>query len=65
MRPSWYELRDAIVGRDFTIAATWVHMDPDLMKKTNSIGETVLHFLAAENDALGVAWLHEQGADIN
>jgi ankyrin repeat protein len=64
-RSSWYELRDAIAGRDFTIAATWVQGDPDLNKKTNGIGETVLHFLAVENDALGVAWLHEQGADIN
>jgi ankyrin repeat protein len=65
MRSSWYELRDAIAGRDFTAAATLIQMDSDLIQKTNGIGETVLHFLAVENDALGVAWLHEHGADIN
>ena len=65
MRPSWYELRDAIAGRDLTIAATWVHMDPALMTKTTGIGEPVVHYLAVENDALGVGWLHAHGADIN
>ena len=65
MRPSWYELRDAIAGRDFATAAATIQIDPTLIKTTNGIGETALHFLAVENDALGVAWLDEQGADIN
>ena len=65
MRPSWYELRDAIAGRDVTTAPRRVQIDPALIKTTNGIGETVLHYLAVENDVLGVAWLHEQGADIN
>ena len=64
-RSSWYELRDAIAGRDITTAASLIKMDPDLIQKTNGMGETVLHFLAVENDAMGVAWLHEQGADMN
>ena len=65
IRSSWYEWRDAIAGRDFATAATFIQMDPELIQKTNGIGETVLHFLAVENDAMGVAWLDEQGADIN
>ncbi|SUS05873.1 conserved hypothetical protein [uncultured Defluviicoccus sp.] len=31
----------------------------------NGIGETVLHFLAVEDDEAGVAWLRARGADIN
>ena len=65
MRPSWYEWRDAIAGRDFATAAATIQIDPALIKTTNGIGETALHFLAVENDAMGVAWLDEQGADIN
>ena len=62
---SWYELRDAIAGRDFATAAALLQQDPALITKTNGLGETVLHFLAVENDALGIVWLHDQGADIN
>lgn len=65
IRASWYELRDAIAGRDFTTAIALIQNDPELINKSNGIGETVLHFLAVENDAMGVAWLHDQGADIN
>ena len=64
-RSSWYELRDAIADRDFISAASFIQTDPALITKTNGIGETVLHFLAVENDALGVAWLHDHGADLN
>ena len=38
---------------------------PNLLHSVNSIGETVLHWLAVENDAEGVSWLHARGADIN
>ena len=65
IRASWYELRDAIAGRDFTTAIALIQNDPELINKSNGIGETVLHFLAVENDAMGVAWLHDQRADIN
>lgn len=47
---SWYELRDAIAGRDFATAAALLQQDPALITKTNGLGETVLHFLAVEND---------------
>ena len=65
IRASWYKLRDAIAGRDFTTAIALIQNDPELINKSNGIGETVLHFLAVENDAMGVAWLHDQAADIN
>ncbi len=54
----WYELRDAIIGRDFATAAMLVQCHPNLTATLNGIGETVLHFLA-------IVWLHNQGADIN
>ena len=38
---------------------------PALLHMMNSIGETVLHFLAVENDLDGVSWLHARGADLN
>ena len=31
----------------------------------NGIGETVLHFLAVENDREGVSWLHSRGFSLN
>ena len=61
----WYELRDAIAAGDFAMAATLVQSHPTLTATRNGIGETVLHFLAVENHAMGVAWLHDQGAEIN
>ena len=61
----WYELRDAMAARDFATAAMFIQSHPNLTATLNGIGETVLHFLAVENDAAGVAWLHNQGADIN
>jgi ankyrin repeat protein len=39
--------------------------NPQLLTLTNSIGETVLHFLAIENDMEGVAWLHAHGFSLN
>ena len=64
-RASWNELRDAIADRNLIGALALIQNDPELINKTNGIGETVLHFLAADNDALGVVWLHDRGADIN
>ena len=61
----WYELRDAIVGRDFATAAMLVQSHLNLTAKLNGIGETVLHFLAVENYLTDVARLHNQGPDIN
>ena len=61
----WYELRDAMAARDFATAAMFIQSHPNLTATLNGIGETVLHFLAVENDAAGVAWLHNPGADIN
>ena len=38
---------------------------PELLHLVNGVGETALHFLAVENDATGVSWLHARGADLN
>ena len=61
----WYALRNAVYSHDFDSAAKIIGQDPAILSATNSIGETVLHFIAVENDIEGVAWLHSKGADIN
>jgi hypothetical protein len=63
--PSWYELRNSVFSRDFGHAGELLAANPGLFDLTNSIGETVLHFLAVENDAGGVAWLHARGFSLN
>jgi ankyrin repeat protein len=61
----WYELRNAIYVMNLPHAAELVRREPTLLTLSNAIGETVLHFLAVENHAEGVAWLHTQGASID
>jgi hypothetical protein len=61
----WYELRNAVFSRDFGHAEELLAANPGLFDLTNSIGETVLHFLAVENDIEGVSWLHSQGFSLN
>ncbi len=38
---------------------------PYLRDARNSLGETVLHYLAVENIEAAVAWLHARGANLN
>ena len=61
----WYELRNAVYAKDFPVATDLLRQQASLLHLSNSLGETVLHFLAVENDAEGVAWLHSRGADID
>lgn len=63
--PLWYELRNAVYAKEFGIAASLLKANPQLSELRDGIGETVLHFLAVENDAEGVAWLHERGFDLD
>lgn len=63
--PLWYELRNSVFSKDFEHAERLLAATPALFDLTNSIGETVLHFLAVENDAEGVAWLHARGFSLN
>jgi hypothetical protein len=65
IEPVWYELRNAIFLGEFTHAANLLASDPDLLDLRNGIGETVLHFLAVENDLRGVEWLHRRGFSLN
>jgi len=64
-KESWYDLRNSVYAKDFDAAAKLLTAEPGLLRATNGIGETVLHFLAVEDDLEGVAWLHSRGADIN
>ena len=61
----WYEFRNAVYASDFSHAEELLRKNPSLLQLTNSIGETVLHFLAVENDQKGVSWLHARGADLD
>lgn len=61
----WYELRDSVFSKLFGRAEELLQASPRLSTMTNSIGETVLHYLAVENDIEGVAWLHDHGFNLN
>ena len=63
--PVWQEFRDVVYSGDFARASEMVSCRPALLHMMNSIGETVLHFLAVENDLRGVSWLHARGADLD
>lgn len=64
-RPEWYQLRDALERADFSGASTLLERDSSLLDERNGIGESVLHFLAVENNRQAVEWLHERGSDLN
>ena len=61
----WYEFRNAVYAHDFALAEQLLRDQPSLLHLTNGLGETVLHFLAVENDQEGVSWLHAKGADLD
>src|SRR5262245_691077 len=63
--PAWYVFRDVVYSGDFAEAASLLSEKPALLHMMNGIGETVLHFLAVENDREGVSWLHANGADLD
>jgi len=64
-RLEWYQLRDALERADFPSAFLLLRNAPSLIDERNSIGESVLHFLAVENNSTAVEWLHACGADLN
>jgi hypothetical protein len=61
----WYAFRDAVRRRDYGAAHKMLDDDRALLTLRNGIGETVLHYLAVENDSVGIAWLHNKGGDLN
>jgi hypothetical protein len=61
----WYELRNLVYSKEYVSAEKLIAENPNLRDQTNSIGETVLHFLSVENDIEGVAWLYSCGASLN
>lgn len=62
---AWYELRNAVYAQQFSSAENMLRDRPALLHQVNGLGETVLHFLAVENDADGVSWLYAKGAGLN
>ena len=61
----WSEPRALVVGRQFEEAAALLARQPSLRSAVDGMGETVLHYLAVENDQQGVSWLASQDFDIN
>jgi ankyrin repeat protein len=61
----WQEFRDVVYSGDFARASEMLSCMPALLHMMNSIGETVLHFLAVENNLEGVSWLYARGADLD
>ena len=61
----WYALRNAVYAGELADAEQLLKANPTLLTTTNGIGETVLHFLAVENDIKGVAWLRTRDFDVN
>jgi ankyrin repeat protein len=63
--PAWNELRALVAGKKFEEAAVLLARQPSLRSAVDGMGETVLHYLAVEDDEQGVSWLALQGFDIN
>lgn len=64
-RPEWYQLQDALELADFVSASAFLEKDSRLIDERNGIGESILHFLAVENNQAAVEWLHAHGANLN
>ena len=63
--PLWYEFRDVVYNKEYDLAESMLQANPKIKDMRNGIGETVLHFLAVENDGTGVGWLHSHGFELN
>jgi ankyrin repeat protein len=61
----WYAFRNAVRRGDYDEAQKLLDRDLKLLDLRNGTGETVLHFLAVENERNCVAWLRLRGADID
>lgn len=61
----WFAFRNALYGEDFDAAETMLRERPSLIEEWDIVGETVLHFLAVEDDLPSVAWLYERGASLD
>jgi ankyrin repeat protein len=64
-RPEWFQLKNALEQGDVSLASSLLEKDSTLIDERNGIGESVLHFLAVENNRHAVQWLHTQGSDLN
>ena len=65
VRPEWYQLRDLLEAGEFSAAEDLLEKAPRLLFERNAVGETVLHFLAVEDNRPAVEWLHARGSDLN
>jgi len=61
----WYALRSLVVEKKFEEAAALLRLKPLLRFAVDGMGETVLHYLAVENDIEAVSWLASHSFDVN
>jgi ankyrin repeat protein len=64
-KPEWKAFRNALAKHDFALAEQLFSKNTDLIRLTNALGETALHWLAVEDDTEAVHWLLQHGADAN
>ena len=63
--PLCYDLRNLVYSKQFVYAENLLAANPCLFDQCDGMGETVLHFLAIENDIEGVEWLFARGFSLN
>lgn len=64
-RDDWYQFRNLLLVGDFEAASSMLALQPNLISERNSIGESVLHYLAVEDCQDEIEWLVDRGAELN
>ena len=60
-REDWYQFRNLLQLGDFAAASSMLALQPNLISERNSIGESVLHYLAVEDCQEAIEWLYSRG----
>lgn len=63
--PRFYALRSALLDGDLALAEQLIRSDPGTLEARDSVGETVLHWLAVEDKGELVEWLRLRGAQLD
>ncbi|MEO0423782.1 MAG: ankyrin repeat domain-containing protein [Pseudomonadota bacterium] len=63
--PRFYALRSALLDGDLSLADELIRSDPASLEARDGVGETVLHWLAVEDERELVEWLRSRGAQVD
>ena len=61
----WRQFRNSLEAGDPDLAAELLGMRPGLLHERNGLGETVLHFMAVEDNMPAIEWLLKQGSELD